>query len=386
MNFELTAAERSFRDETRAFFADLLTPEVLEQLRAGSRAETRRVMRAIGGRGLFGVTRPTGEGGRGLGPVEQFLAFDELMRAGGPMTTTFTLAPSIEDFGSEQQKQNILPRLLRGEITVCIGYSEPGAGTDLAALATRAVRDGDEYVINGQKTWTSVAQTADYVWLAARTDPSVPKHKGISVFLVPMDTLGIKVLPIDIIGDADINRVFYEDVRIPVSARVGAENEGWRIITGALNYERVVLCSSAVLERAVDETIEWARTHRRSDGRRVIDDGWVQRTLARLVARVEVLRLLNLRNAWSTEIGDLDAAQASATKVYGAELYQEVFEGLMGVVGEYAYLRDGEPGELHHRLEHAYRVHVILTFAGGTSEIQRDLIATFGLGMPRAPR
>jgi alkylation response protein AidB-like acyl-CoA dehydrogenase len=225
------------------------------------------------------------------------------------------------------------------------------------------------------------------VWLAARTDPDVAKHKGITLFLFPMDTPGIKVLPLNIMGESDINQVFYEDVRIPVSARVGDENEGWKIITSQLNYERVVLCSSGIVERALTDVRAWAQSSTLADGRRVVDQEWVQLLLAKVYAKLEFLRLLNWKIAWAEANGVLAPADASSTKVYGSELYQEAFELLMQVLGQHAYLKDDAPGMLlHGELEQWYREHVIVTFAGGTAEVLRDLIAVFGLGMPRAPR
>ena len=311
------------------------------------------------------------------------------MRAGAPvpMLTINTVGPTIMNFGSDEQKEFFLPKILKGEIHFCIGYSEPGAGTDLAALTTKAERDGDEYIINGQKMWTSLASDADYVWLAVRTNPNVKKHKGISLFVVPMDTPGIKVLPIHVMGESDINQVFYEDVRVPASTRVGEENEGWRLITNQLNHERVTLCSSGIVDRALGEVREWAQQTKLADGSRVIDQEWVQLNLARVHARLEFLRLINWKIASQAAKGALQPADASSTKVFGTEFYLEAFRLLMEILGQNAYLADTAPGSvLQSRLEHMYRGLIILTFGGGMNEVQRDLIAVFGLGMPLAPR
>ena len=195
-------------------------------------------------------------------------------------------------------------------------------------------------MINGQKMWTSLASDADFVWLAVRTDPNVKKHKGISLFIVPMDTPGIKVLPIHLMGESDIAQVFYEDVRVPATARVGEENEGWKLITNQLNHERVTLCSSGMVERALGDVREWAQQTRLPSGQRVIDQEWVQLSLARVHARLEFLRLINWKIAWASTQGDLKPADASATKVFGTEFYLEAFRLLMEILGQRAYLKD----------------------------------------------
>jgi alkylation response protein AidB-like acyl-CoA dehydrogenase len=387
----LTEEQEKLRQEVRAYYADLLTPDVRAKLTGsgGVGPENRRVVRQMGEDGWLGVGWPEEWGGRGFTAVEQFIWFDESMRAGAPvpMLTVNTVGPTIMRHGSEEQKQFFLPKILKGEIHFCIGYSEAGAGTDLAALTTKAERDGDEYIINGQKMWTSLATDADYVWLAVRTDPNVKKHKGISLFIVPMDTPGIKVLPIQVMGESNINQVFYEDCRVPASTRVGEENEGWKLITNQLNHERVTLCSSGIVERGLTDVREWAQNTRLPDGKRVIDQEWVQLNLARVHAKLEFLRLINWKIAWASTQGALQPADASATKVFGTEFYLEAFRLLMEILGQRSYLKDDAPGALlESRLEHQYRGLIILTFGGGVNEVQRDLICVFGLGMPLAPR
>lgn len=391
MYIGLTEEQVALRDEVREYYRKLLTPEVRAKLTSGGGVgpENRRIVRQLGEDGWLGVGWPTEYGGRGFGPVEQFIWFDESMRSGAPvpMLTINTVGPTIREYGSQEQKDFFLPKILKGEIHFCIGYSEPGAGTDLAALQTKAVRDGDEYIINGQKMWTSLATDADYVWLAVRTNPNVKKHKGISLFVIPMDTPGIKVLPIQVMGESNINQVFYEDVRVPATTRVGEENEGWRLITNQLNNERVTLCSSGIVERALDEVRAWAQQSVLPDGSRVIDHEWVQLNLARVHAKLEYLRLMNWKIASAASKGLLQPADASATKVFGTEFYLEAFRLLMEILGQNSYLKDGAPGAvLQARLEHSYRGLIILTFGGGVNEVQRDLIAVFGLGMPLAPR
>jgi alkylation response protein AidB-like acyl-CoA dehydrogenase len=311
------------------------------------------------------------------------------MRAGAPvpMLTINSVAPTIMRYGSQEQKDFYLPKILAGDIHFCIGYTEPEAGTDLASLKTRAVRDGDEYVINGQKVFTSLASDSDYVWLAVRTNPDVKKHKGISIIIVPTDTPGFKCEPIRNFGNVNTNITFYEDVRVPVGNLVGEENGGWGLITNQLNHERVTLCAPGVVERPLEDVRRWAQETKLADGRRVIDQDWVQLNLARVHARLEFLKLVNWQIACDATRGaPLNPADASTTKVFGTEFYMEAFRLLMEVLGPHATVQDGPGAVLQGRIESRLRSMHILTFGGGTNEMQRDLIAIFGLGMPGSPR
>jgi alkylation response protein AidB-like acyl-CoA dehydrogenase len=385
-----TDEQEGLRKELRSYYERLLTPEVEAELAKshGVGPALRRVVRQMGEDGWLGIGWPKEWGGQGRSAIEQFVFFDESMRAGAPvpMLTINTVGPTIMNFGTDEQKEFFVPKILRGEIHFCIGYTEPGAGTDLAGLVTSAIRDGDEYVINGQKVFTSLAGDADYIWLAARTDPEAKKHKGISIFLVPMNTPGITVTPMRLLSEHDINQTYFDDVRVPASCLVGGENNGWTLITNQLNHERVTLCSSGVIERSLDEVVTWAKQNRLADGRRVIDQPWVQVNLARVRAKLEFLRLMNWKVAWTATEGHLDVADASSVKVFGTEFYLEAFRLLMEVIGERAYLKDGSADAVRGHLERSYRSLLILTFGGGTNEIQRDLIAMFGLGFPRAAR
>ncbi|HLG92334.1 MAG TPA: acyl-CoA dehydrogenase family protein [Acidimicrobiales bacterium] len=386
-----TEEQEELRQELRSYYQRLLTPEVEAELARseGVGPAVRRVVRQMGEDGWLGIGWPREYGGQGRSAIEQFVFFDESMRAGAPvpMLTINTVGPTIMNFGTDEQKDFFLPKILKGEIHFCIGYTEPTAGTDLASLKTRAVRDGDEYVVNGQKMFTSLAAGADYIWLAARTNPEVKKHKGISIFAVPMDLPGIKVVPMRLLGEHNINYTFFEDVRVPAAALVGGENNGWRLITNQLNHERVTLCSPGMVERSIEEVTAWSKTTKLADGRLVIDQEWVRLHLARLRARLEFLRLINWKVAWTATQQRLDVADASAIKVFGTEFYLEAFRLLMEIVGQASYLKEGSPGSvLKSRLEKAYRSMIILTFGGGTNEVQRDLIAMFGLGLPRADR
>src|SRR5277367_1887369 len=391
MEIAYTEEQQALKSELRAYYQNLLTPELEEELShaGGVGPVVRKVVKQMGSDGWLGIGWPTEWGGQGRSAIEQYIFFDESMRAGAPvpMLTINTVGPTIMQFGTQEQKDFFLPKILAGEIHFCIGYTEPESGTDLASLQTRAVRDGDEYIINGQKIYTSLAGGADYIWLATRTDPEVAKHKGISMFVVPMDTPGIKVVPMHLLGDHNINYTFYEDVRVPATSLVGGENQGWTLITNQLSHEPVTLCSPGIVERALSDVRAWAQTTKLADGRRVIDQEWVQVHLARIYSRLEFLKLINWKVAWTATQGHLDVADASTIKVFGTEFYLEAFKLLMEIVGQAGYLAKGSPeAVLAGRLEMYARSMVILTFGGGTNEIQRDLIAIFGLGLPRSLR
>jgi alkylation response protein AidB-like acyl-CoA dehydrogenase len=232
-----------------------------------------------------------------------------------------------------------------------------------------------------------LASDADYIWLATRTDPEAPKHKGISMFIVDMKTAGIRVDPMHLLSAHDINTTFFEDVRVPAANLAGELNGGWRLITNQLNHERVTLCAPGMLEQTYDDVLAWSRTTKLVDGRRVIDQEWVQTNLARVRAGVEFIRLINWKVAWTGMQGSLDVADASSIKIFGTEFYLTAFRLLMEILGQRAYLKPDSPECVAvGRLEVLYRSLIILTFGGGTNEIQRDLIAMFGLGMPRVLR
>ncbi len=391
MEIGYTDEQQALRQELRDYYTKLLTPETERELFEGHGIgpAMRRVVKQMATDGWLGIGWPTEYGGQGRSAIEQFIFFDESMRSGAPvpMLTINTVGPTIMNFGTDEQKDFFLPKILAGDIHFCIGYTEPNAGTDLAALQTRAVVDGDELVINGAKIFTSLAGDADYCWLAVRTDPEASKHKGISMVIVPMDTPGVRVVPMRLIGEHNINYTFWEDVRVPVANIVGGINNGWTLITNQLNHERVTLCSPGIIERALGDVRAWAQQTKLADGRRVIDQEWVRIHLARVHAKLEFLRLINWKVAWTATNGKIDVADASSIKVFGTEFYLEALHLLSEVVGQSGYLKRGSPGSvLLGRLENFSRSLIILTFGGGTNEIQRDLIAIFGLGMPRSLR
>jgi alkylation response protein AidB-like acyl-CoA dehydrogenase len=393
MQIAFTDEQDALRRELRAYFEGLMTPEVQQEMATGDGEYGggelyKSLVRQMGKDGWLGIGWPKEYGGQDRSMVEQLIFMDEasLANAPVPFLTVNTVGPTLMHFGTDEQRKEFLPKILAGQMHFSIGYSEPEAGTDLASLTTRAVRDGDEYVINGQKMWTSLIQYADYVWLAVRTDPEAPKHKGLSMLLVPTDAPGFSWTPVRTMAGVTTSATFYQDVRVPVTNLVGGENEGWRLITNQLNHERVALCSAANVQHLLADVRRWAYDTELPDGRRVIDQEWVQVHLARVHAKTEFLKLINWKIAWGVKKG-VGMQDASATKVFGTELYTEAYRLLMEVLGEEAVVRSGSPGSiLRSRLERMYRSALILTFGGGTNEVQRDIISMVGLGMPRAPR
>jgi alkylation response protein AidB-like acyl-CoA dehydrogenase len=387
VHIDFTPEQTAFRDELREYFAKTITPELQDEIRGteGGGPEYTRILKQMGKDGLLGIGWPSEYGGQGRGPIEQFIFSDEVQRAGYPLPflTLNTVGPTLQRYGTEDQRQKFLPRILAGEVQFAIGYSEAEAGTDLASLKTRAVRDGDEWVINGAKMWTSLAGYADYIWLAARTDPDAPKHRGISIFLVPTTSPGYKRTLITTIGGVQTNATYFEDVRVGHDALIGQENMGWSLITGQLNHERVSLVNVGPMARLFEESTEWARQTKLADGRRVIDQPFVQSNLARIHAKLEVLKLMNWKQAWALQHGNLHLADASAVKVFGTEFYVEAYNALLEIYGPLGTVQGDSPGAvLRGKAEMMYRNCLILTFGGGTNEVQRDIIAMAGLGLP----
>jgi alkylation response protein AidB-like acyl-CoA dehydrogenase len=387
---DLSPEQRALQDELRIYFADLVKARAAADLDDEVMGEGwKATICQMGKDGWLGIGWPREYGGQGRGAIEQLIFLEEAGRAGAPipLVTLNTVGPTIAQFGTDEQKQRFLPPILAGEIHFAIGYTEPGAGTDLASLRTSAVRDGDEYVVNGQKVFTSGGHEADFVWLACRTDPAAPKHKGISILIVDTDQPGFKWTPINTVAGGFTTGTYYEDVRVPVSMRVGEENGGWKMITTQLNLERVALGPSGRIFRSLEAVSQWAKETRLVDGARVIDVDWVRTNLARVRAKAEVAELFNWRVAWEQEQGRMNPADASAMKVYGTELRQETARLLLEVVGAVGSLREGSPGAvLEGLLEREYRGSIVGTFGGGVNEVQREIIATAGLGMPRPPR
>ncbi|WP_028644176.1 acyl-CoA dehydrogenase family protein [Nocardioides sp. URHA0020] len=395
MHIALTPDQEALREELREYFAALVTPEVKAGLAAatgefGDDAVYKKVIRQLGADGWLGIGWPTEYGGQARSMVEQLIFTDAAAVAGVPIPylTLNTVGPTIMRYGTEEQKEYFLPRILQGDLHFSIGYSEPGSGTDLASLTTKAVREGDEWVINGQKMWTSLIQYADWLWLAVRTDPDLPRHKGLSMILVPADAPGFSYTPVHTVAGVSTSATYYEDVRVPASNLVGELNGGWSLMTNQLNHERVALTSAAPLTYSIDMVRRWGQETKNPDGQRVIDSEWVQIALGRAHARTTALALINWKLAADADAGvDLSPAEASATKIYGSELATEVYRSLMEIVGPNAGVTGASEGAvLAGRLERSYRSALVMTFGGGTNEIQRDIIGYVGLGLPAAKR
>ncbi|MEU4213535.1 acyl-CoA dehydrogenase family protein [Streptomyces sp. NPDC026206] len=395
MDLQYTPEQQRLRNELRAYFADLVPDDAYTRHAdpAGRKRFYRQTIRRLGADGRLGVGWPKEYGGSGMTPMEQFIFFDEAAQAGVPLPLMAlnTVGPTLMQFGTEEQKAYFLPGILSGELDFAIGYSEPGAGTDLASLTTRAVRDGDGYVVNGQKIWTTNGDTADWVWLAVRTAPvqdGVPPHKGISILLVPTSDPGYSCTLINTLASHDTTASYYDNVRVPMTRRVGEENQGWRLITTQLNHERVTLAAhGATAIRALRDVRDWAAATGLADGRRVIDLGWVRGRLARTHIRLDAMKLLNRRMVDALQRGTLTPQDASAVKVYGSEARRDAYAWLMEVLAAAGPLKEGSTGAvLHGELERGYRSAVIFTFGGGNNEIQREIISWLGLGMPRVRR
>ncbi|MFD6180298.1 acyl-CoA dehydrogenase family protein [Streptomyces goshikiensis] len=383
MHLAPTETQLRLRAELREYFRDLLPDGVPEDP-----AAQRALLRRIGADGLLGLGWPVEYGGQGRGADEQFVFFDEAYRAGAPvsMVTLNTVGPTLMKYGTREQKDYFLPRILAGELVFAIGYSEPEAGTDLASLRTRAVRDdgagtAGDWVIDGQKIFTSNAQNADWIWLACRTDPQAPKHKGISIILVPTNAPGFAWTPIDTVGGLTTTATYYDSVRVPAGNLVGPEHGGWGLITNQLNHERVALAAIGMqAEDFYEDALRHARTPDPVTGERPADRPWVRSRLAEAHARLAAVRLLNWRLVQDVGGGALAPGDASGVKFLGTESTVEVYRMCQEVVGEEALVRGPEAfagGEL----ERMNRAAQINTFGGGVSEVQREIVAMMRLGM-----
>ncbi|MFF1743639.1 acyl-CoA dehydrogenase family protein [Streptomyces mirabilis] len=387
MHLAPTERQQRLRAELRTYFRDLMPDGPLP---AGDPGRQRALLRRIGADGLLGIGWPVAYGGQGRGADEQFVFFDEAYRAGAPvsMVTLNTVGPTLMKYGSEAQKEYFLPRVLRGDLVFAIGYSEPSAGTDLASLRTRAVREGESWLIDGQKIFTSNAQHADWIWLACRTDPDAPKHRGISIVLVPTDAPGFSWTPIETVGGLTTTATYYDGIRVPSSNLVGEENGGWELITNQLNHERVALAAIGMqAEDFYAAALRAARTPDPVTGRRRVDEPWVRFRLAEVHARLAASRLLNWRLVGDVGAGRLAPGDASGVKVAGTESAVASYRMCQEVVGAQALVRSGSPGVFGDgELERMNRAAQINTFGGGVSEVQREIVATMRLGMTRGRR
>jgi len=384
MDFGWEPEYEQFRAELRAFILEWRTPELLREYAESYGAPGPRIRafhRALDGRGWMRMCWPKDVGGGGRSMLYHYLFVEEMEYWGMPYgNLTFTsIAPTLAAFGTEQQKCLYLPGIYRGELVFALGYSEPNAGTDLASLRTRAVRVGDEWVVNGQKIWTSLADVATHIWLAVRTDPDAPKHAGISLLIVPKQSPGLSVRPLHTMYGGHTNETFYDDVRVPAANLVGEVNRGWPIIMHALNHERVGLAATGALARLFDDLVAYLRDERP----RALADPVVRRRLAELWLRLREHRVLALQNAWLVAKGQTPVAEASMAKISATELRTELASAAMDLLGRSGGLSapSGARAPLGGRAEWTFRLSPIFRFGGGTNEVMRDIVAAAGLGL-----
>lgn len=389
MFIDLTPEQRALRLEVRDYFSQLMTPELRQKLRGSEGGEDfRKVVRQMGKDGWLAVGWPKEHGGQGYQATEQLIFFEEANIAGAPLpfVTISTVGPALMEYGTELQKEKFLPGIANGEIHFAIGYSEPNAGSDLATLKTKASLEGDNFIVNGNKLWTSGAESADYIWLAARTDQELARHKGISIMILDTQSEGFSSTVIPTCSNPTA-ATYYDNVKVPQEMLVGELNGGWRLITSQLNHERLGLGSwSDKVVGLFRRVYFWANTAD-EQGKSAANNPWVRAALAECYAKLEAMRLINFRIAADLEKGHMDIALASITKVYGSECSIEILRKLIDIVGMNGMVRDDSAASfLLGELEYEVRASVTLTFGGGANELQRELIAQFGIGMPRAVR
>ena len=391
MNIELTPEQKALQQEVRTYMKSVMTPALLAEmkipeLKEGGGAEFRKQYARMGADGWIGLSWSKELGGRELSHIEQYIFTDEVVRSGFayPFLTTEAVTPVIAANANDAVREEVVGGVKQGKVVIAIGYSEPNAGTDLASLTTRAVPDGNDWIINGQKMWTSLANFADYVWLATRTDPDpAKKHKGLTMFLVPTDIEGFSCTPVHTMG-VRTNATYYSDIRLPDKYRVGEVNGGWKLITGQLNVERLSLFTHGQVDSLYQDVCQWAARTDAPSGGRIIEQPWVQQNLAKARAGLEVVKLNCWKQAWAMDQGPLDMAAASVAKVYSSEFFVELYRLLLEVLGQAGSIGTDSPGAvLRGKIEFRWRVGSILTFGGGANEVQRDIIAMAGLWMPR---
>ncbi|MCW2691136.1 MAG: acyl-CoA dehydrogenase [Mycobacterium sp.] len=387
MFVDLTPEQRALQAELRQYFSSLISPEEAQEMQTDRHGKAyRAVIRRMGSDGKLGVGWPKEYGGHGFGPVEQQIFVNEAARADVPLpaVTLQTVGPTLQVYGTEAQKQKFLPSILAGEVHFAIGYTEPDAGTDLASLRTTAIRQGDEYIVNGQKIFTTGGHDADYVWLACRTDPEAVKHRGISILIVDTKDPGYSWTPIITSDGAHhTNATYFSDVRVPVDMLVGEENAGWRLITTQLNHERVMLGPAGRVAGIYDRVHAWA-SKPGGDGVTPIDHADVRRALGEIHAMWRINELLNWQVAAAGET--IDVADAAATKVFSTERIQAVGRLAEEIVGKYGNPAEPDTAELLYWLDQQTKRNLVITFGGGVNEVMREMIAASGLKVPRVPR
>ena len=391
MDFEFSDTEQRFVEEVDEFIEANRDPEVMDVTRENmsqlvDTPKRRAFMRKIGERGWLGMTWPKEYGGGEQSGIYEYLLNERLAVVGAPQIGKGVgiIGKTIIRHGSEKLKREFLPKILRNEVEFAIGYSEPQAGSDAAAIALRAIRDGDGWRLNGQKIFTTSAHFADWYWIGARTDFDAPKHHGISLFLLKMNDPGLTVHPMPTIGDELTNQVFFDDVYVGNDYLVGELNKGFQYISEALDLERFTMFTFSPIERRVELLCEYVATEER-DGKPLREDPVVRRTIAQLVTQTEVARVLGLRFvAESLKGGAAPTCEASEYKLYATELSRRIADASMDVVGPGSQLRvHTEDAPMTGRVESTYRYTVIDTIGGGASEIQKNIIARRKLGLPR---
>ena len=388
MNFKFSESEEAFREELKSW----LNTELAARPGSDSNPDSEwafnlEMRRKLAEKGWLTMAWPEEYGGQSASHMMQVIFAEEMSYNNAPGRDVFgtkMMAPTLMIHGTEDQKQQFLPPVSRGDVQWCQGYSEPESGSDLASLQTRAIEDGDDFVVNGTKVWTSGAHRADHIMVLTRTDPDAPKHRGISFLLCDMNTPGITVNPIiNMAGDHSFNMVTFEDVRIPKKNLVGEQNRGWYVGATLLDFERSGVDYSAGAKRTLEELVEFAKTNSKN-GVLLANDPVTRNRLSDLAIEVEVSKLISYNIAWMQGQGLVPNKEASMGKVLGTELQQPVSEPGMHMLGMHGQL---EPGSKHAplegKVEHMYLTDVSQTIQAGTSEIQRNIIATRGLGLPR---
>ena len=391
MKIELTKNQQKLKDELKEYFSALLNKELLSEMSdpqffEGGGPEFKKALKIMGQDGWIGLSWPKEFGGKEFTPIEQYIFVEEIMRTGFPFPflTTESVGPMIAQYGSDWAKETIAKSILRGETIFAIGYSEPNAGTDLASLKTQALPDKEGFKINGQKIWTSLANYADYIWLAARTNNDVKKHKGISMFIVPTDDDGFSYTPIQTLGDVTTNMTYYDDIYVSKDNLVGNLNSGWNLITSQLNLERLALVNHGPVDELYHQLLSLAKSTKVDSTNVLSDIDWVKSNFAKIYSGLETLKLICWKQVWGMENNVLSMTDASLAKIYGSEYFIEAYRMMMEIFGELSIIRDDSLSILNSRLERMYRTASILTFGGGTNEVQRDIISMAGLLMPRS--
>ena len=394
MDFNDTAEEAAFRAEVREFIQANLprgwgAPDEIDLEGSRDRSDFMKQWRkALATHGWIAPHWPQEYGGAGMAPGEQFIFNEEMANRRAPQAGGMgvqMIGPTLILYGSEEQKKEHLPKITSGEVQWCQGYSEPGAGSDLASLQTRAVRDGDDYVVNGQKIWSSGAHRADWMFMLARTDPDAPKHRGISMLLLDMKTPGIQIQPlVNLAGDHNFNQEYFDNVRIPAQNRVGEENRGWYVGATLLDFERSNIGASIGLRHTVNDINRFAREAAESGTVPVRLTAGIRSELAERAIEADVARLISYRIISMQKRGQIPNHEASMNKLFRSEVSQRVAQTGMKLIGLYGNAYRGDKyAALKGRISHMYLSSVSSTIAAGTSEIQRNVIATRGLGLPR---